>query len=119
MSGLFNQYDSLKAYLTYIKTHKVLRHAPFLKMLHKYKAKQKAHAALSECQIGIQQLASHRTRFSRDAVISQVLSSHERSGMKERLTYDYIERPIWEKDNPGKTPPKVVKAWVMDTDTGF
>ena len=76
MSGLFNQHDSLKAYLTYIKTDKVTRHAPFLKMLKKYEGKQQAHAELAECQSGLQELASHRTRFSRDCVLSQVLSSH-------------------------------------------
>ena len=116
MSGLFNQHDSLKGYLTYIKPDKVTRHAPFLKMLRKYEVKQAAHVELAECESGVRQLASHRTRFSRDAVINQVLSSHERSGIQEKVTYDYVEHPVWQAENPGKIAPKIVKAWVIDTE---
>ena len=115
----YNQYDSLKAYLFYIKPDKVTRHAPFLKMLRKCEAKQATQAEIAECQSGAQQTASQRTRFSRDAVISQVLSSHERSGIKEKVQFDYIELPVWQQENPGKTAPKVVKSWVLDTETGF
>ena len=119
MSWLFNQHDSLKGYQSYIKSDKVTRHAPFLKMLRKYETKQASLAEIAECEGGVKQLASHRTRFSRDAVISQVLSSHERSGIQEKVNYDYVEHPVWQAENPGKVAPKIVKAWVIDTETGL
>ena len=113
-SGLFNAHDSLKAYLAYIKPDRVTRHAPFLKMLKKYEAKQEESVEMAESVS-----ACRRTRFSRNAIVSQTLSSHERSGIREKVEYNYIELPIWQAENPGKTAPKVVKAWVLDSDTGF
>ena len=118
-SGLYNQYDSLKKNIDYIKSDKVQRHSHFLKMLKKYESRQASQAEIGQCENGGRQTASQRTRLSRDVVIQQQLSSKERDGFKEKVLYDYVEVPVWMEENPRKVPPKVEKAWVIDIQTGL
>ena len=78
-----------------------------------------SQADIGECENGGRQTSSQRTRLSRDVVIQQQLSSKERDGFKEKVLYDYVEVSVWMEENPGKTPPKVEKAWIIDLQTGL